>query len=84
MIPETIFSASVDEEKKGRSIEFVWRPLAVESLIIVFLLVRFWDHVMVHRQRRPRRRMAGFFIGNYGAFCDLKLKLLMIMKCKNR
>jgi len=68
MIPETIFSASVDEEKNGRSVEFIWKPLAGESLITVLSLVRFCDHVMVHKKRKPRRRMAGFFIGKNGAF----------------
>jgi len=79
MMSDTIFSASADEEKNGRFVEFVWIPLAAESLIIVFALVSFWDHVMVHKERKQRRRMAGFFIG---FFDYLKLKLLMVMKCK--
>jgi hypothetical protein len=68
MIPETIFSASVDEEKNGRSVELIWKPLAGESLITVLSLVRFCDHVMVHKRRKLRRRMAGFFIGKNGGF----------------
>jgi len=68
MIPETIFSASVDEEKNGRSVELIWKPIASESLMTVLSLVRFCDHVMVHKQRKLRRRMAGFFIGKNGGF----------------
>jgi hypothetical protein len=74
MIPETIFSASADEEKNGRSVELVWRPLASESLIIVSLLVRFWDLVMAHKERKPRRRVAGFFIGKMVLFNLFKIK----------
>jgi len=67
MIPETISSASADEEKNGRSVEFIWKPLAGGSLITVLLLVRFCDHVTAHKKRKPGRRMAGFFIGKNGA-----------------
>jgi len=80
MMPETIVSALAEEEKNGRSVELVWiSPLA--PLVIVSVLVSCWDHVMVHAKRKLRRKMAGFFIG---FFDYLKLKLLMVMKCKNR
>src|SRR6185295_20072471 len=78
MIPETICSASAGEEKNGRLVELVLRSLVVESLTIVCLLVRFCDQVMVHKHRKLRRRMAGFFIGNMGLFSSLKLTLILI------
>jgi len=72
-MPQTIFSASADEEKNGRSVVLALPLPTMEVLIVVLLLVSLCDHDRVVTQRKLMRRMDGFFIGKYPGFDCYKI-----------